>query len=64
MGGKASYSLYLCHLIALDAVAATAGHAEVALLLYVAKVGLALALSACFYLLVEKPAHGLARRAS
>jgi peptidoglycan/LPS O-acetylase OafA/YrhL len=64
IGGMASYSLYLCHLIALDAVAELFGRTTAPLLLYVSQILSALALSAGFYLLVERPAHSFARMIS
>jgi peptidoglycan/LPS O-acetylase OafA/YrhL len=64
IGGRASYSLYLCHLIALAAVAELLGRVNAPLLLYMSQVLFALCLSAGFYFLVERPAHNFARMIS
>jgi len=59
--GRGSYSLYLCHLIALRVVEPL--HLE-ELPRYFLGVTSALCFSACFYFLFEKPAHQFAKRLS
>lgn len=63
--GKGSYSLYLCHLIALNAVSLMyLSNERAAIAMYATGVASALCLSASFYLLVERPAHRLAKWAA
>ncbi len=56
--GKASYSLYLCHMVCFHFAPAIPHHFGIA---YWLKIGLALLGAALFYIVVEAPSHRLAR---